>query len=332
VTPRIEYLEELEKRIKTLVPEIRMTIAHGQMTPSDLEDRMQAFYDGQYDLLLATAIIESGLDVPSANTMIIDHAEMFGLAQLYQLRGRVGRGKVRAYAYLTLPPRKTLTGTAQKRLEVMSQLDTLGAGFTLASHDMDIRGFGNLLGEEQSGHVREVGIELYQQMLEETIEHLKAGDDHTEAADDWSPTINLGASILIPESYVEALDLRMQLYRRLANLHSDEAIESFAAELIDRFGPLPDEVKQLIAVLHLKKCCKEAGIERIDTGPKGAIISFRGNAFVRPDALLTHITQHPANYKIRADQKLIYIGNWKNAKQQFQQINNAVQAIAQLAA
>lgn len=335
VTPRIEYLEELEKTIRTLVPDLRLCTAHGQMPASTLEERMQDFYDGKYDVLISTAIVESGLDVPSANTIIIDHAEMFGLAQLYQLRGRVGRGKTRAYAYLTLPARKKLTDTAMKRLEVMSQLDTLGAGFTLASHDMDIRGFGNLLGEEQSGHVREVGVELYQHMLEETIEQLKNGDmdaDTLTSSDDWSPTINLGSTMLIPESYVDALDIRMQLYRRLANLETKEEIESFAAELIDRFGPLPKEVQQLIKTLHIKRLCKASGIERIDTGPKGAVISFRENAFKKPDALLRYITQHPKAYKIRADQKLVYMGSWRNADQQITQVSEAVATIAELAA
>jgi transcription-repair coupling factor (superfamily II helicase) len=333
VTPRVQYIDELQQKIKALVPDIRIAVAHGQMPATALEDVMNDFYDGKYDLLLATTIIESGLDVPSANTIIIDHAELFGLAQLYQLRGRVGRGKVRAYAYLTLPPKKTLTGTAYKRLEVMSQLDTLGAGFTLASHDMDIRGFGNLLGEEQSGHVREVGVELYQHMLEEAIERLKAGDDSDDlefSKDDWSPSINLGSSVLIPDHYVEALDIRMQLYRRLAGLQSDAEIESFAAELIDRFGPLPAEVTQLIKVLHLKRLCKQAGIERIDTGPKGAVFSFRSNAFAKPEALLRYITQQPKRYKIRADQKLVFMGSWRSPQQQFDEINAAAESIAQL--
>lgn len=333
VTPRIDYLDDLRTRLKELVPELKIAVANGQMAATELEDIIQAFYDGKYDLLLSTAIVESGLDVPSANTIIIDHAEMFGLAQLYQLRGRVGRGKTRAYAYLTIPSNKKLTDMAMKRLEVMSQLDALGAGFTLASHDMDIRGFGNLLGEEQSGHVREVGIELYQHMLEETIAQLKSGEAIDDAhSHDWSPTINLGGSLLIPESYVEALDLRMQLYRRLAQLDSEEAIESFAAELIDRFGPLPEEVKQLVKVLHIKRLCKACGIERIDTGPKGAVISFRGNAFAKPEALLRHITQHPKQFKIRQDQKLVYMGNWNNPQQQFQRINQAIESIASLAA
>jgi transcription-repair coupling factor (superfamily II helicase) len=306
VTPRIEYIDGLQQMLRDLVPDLRVLVAHGQMPARELEDKMQAFYDGQADILLATTIIESGLDVQNANTLIIDNAQLFGLAQLYQLRGRVGRGKVRAYAYLTLPPNKKITDGARKRLEVMSQLDTLGAGFTLASHDMDIRGFGNLLGEEQSGHVREVGIELYQTMLEDTIRQLRSGEEERSEQDsDWSPTINLGATVLIPESYVEALDVRMQLYRRLATLQEDAELDAFAAELIDRFGTLPDEVALLLQVMQLKIRCKKAGIERIDSGPKAAIVSFRHNHFANPEALLRHIMQQNGRMRIRADQKLM---------------------------
>lgn len=334
VTPRIKYMAELKAKLSELVPEIKIAAAHGQMTPSELDNIMNEFYDGKYDLLLSTAIIESGLDVPTANTMIIDHAEMFGLAQLYQLRGRVGRGKTRAYAYFTLPHRKTLTATAVKRLEVMQTLDSLGAGFILASHDMDIRGFGNLLGEEQSGHVREVGVELYQTMLEDMIAQLKAGTniDDEQSPDDWSPQINLGSSVLIPESYVDDLDLRLSLYRRLAKLVTQEEIESFAAELIDRFGPLPEEITHLLEVLRIKQLCKQAGVERIDTGPKGAIFTFKNNCFAKPEALLQYIASHPKRFKVRQDQKLVVMGSWKSAHERFQNINESVEVMVKLAA
>lgn len=332
VTPRIQYMDELKAKITTLVPEIRICAAHGQMPAAQLDALMNDFYDGKYDLLLSTAIIESGLDVPSANTMIIDHAEMFGLAQLYQLRGRVGRGKIRAYCYFTLPARKTLTPTATKRLDVMQQLDTLGAGFQLASHDMDIRGFGNLLGEEQSGHVREVGIELYQHMLEDMIQQMRSGSSDTdEQTQDWSPQINLGTSVLIPVDYVEDLDLRISLYRRLSRVDTQEEIDSFMAELVDRFGPLPAEVDHLIQVLRIKQLCKLAGIDRLDTGPKGAVISFRGNRFAAPEALLSHIAQYPKLLKIRPDQKLVYTDHWRGEKDRFHKIHQVVEAIAKLA-
>src|SRR5438045_6981877 len=203
-----------------------------------LEDIMSAFYDGKYDVLLSTTIIESGLDIPSANTLIVHRADMFGLSQLYQLRGRVGRAKVRAFALFTLPERK-ITPQAERRLKVLQSLDTLGAGFQLASHDLDIRGAGNLLGEEQSGHIKEVGFELYQQMLEEAVLSLKAGVT-APVADRWSPQITVGTPVLIPEDYVADLSVRLGLYRRLADIEDEQEIEAFGAELVDRVGKLPE--------------------------------------------------------------------------------------------
>src|SRR5258706_767051 len=215
VCPRIENLAEAKEFLDKNVPEARVAVAHGQMPPTVLEDVMSAFYDGKYDVLLSTSIVESGLDIPTANTLIVHRADMFGLAQLYQLRGRVGRAKARAYALFTVPADKVLTPQAERRLKVLQSLDTLGAGFQLASHDLDIRGAGNLLGEEQSGHIKEVGYELYQQMLEEAVSSLKDG---AELADDgsWSPQITLGMPVMIPEPYVPALQLFMTLYPRLA--------------------------------------------------------------------------------------------------------------------
>ncbi len=307
VTPRIKYMADLRRKLEELVPEVKICAAHGQMSPTELDKTMNDFYDGKYDVLLSTAIIESGIDIPTANTMIIDHSEMLGLAQLYQLRGRVGRSKTRAYAYLTLPHGKTITREAERRLEVMQQLDSLGAGFQLASHDMDIRGFGNLLGEEQSGHIREVGIELYQTMLEEAVADLKRkrmpGEDLPEQG--WSPQLNLGMSVLIPESYIEDLPLRLSLYRRAAGLDSQEDLDSFAAELTDRFGNYPIEVEHLLAVLSIKLTAKRAGISRMDAGPKGIVLAFRDAKFAAPEALIGHIAKHHQRIKLRADQTLL---------------------------
>lgn len=307
VTPRVKYMAELHQKLTELVPEVKIATAHGQMGAMALDKIMNEFYDGKYDVLLSTTIIESGIDIPTANTMIIDRADMFGLSQLYQLRGRVGRSKTRAYAYLTLPHGKKLTHESERRLEVMQQLDTLGAGFQLASHDMDIRGFGNLLGEEQSGHIKEVGIELYQAMLEEAIADMKAkkkivGDEETPES--WSPQINLGMSVLIPESYIEDLSLRLSLYRRAAGLTSDAELEAFGAELVDRFGPMPTEVEHLLSTLRLKLLCKTASIVRLDVGPKGVVLAFRNNTFANPPALIAHIAKHTARIKLRPDQTL----------------------------
>src|SRR5688500_1425626 len=225
VVPRIADIPAIEDYLRDEVPEVKMVVAHGQMSPTQVEERMSAFYDRKYDLLLSTTIVESGLDIPSANTLIVHRADRFGLAQLYQLRGRVGRSKTRAYAYLTTPPERALTEGADKRLQVLANLDSLGAGFQLASHDLDIRGAGNLLGDEQSGHIKEVGFELYQSMLEEAILELKSGAG--ERREEFTPQINVEAPVLIPEAYVPDLDLRMGLYRRLGELEDRQEVEAF---------------------------------------------------------------------------------------------------------
>ncbi|MDA5193637.1 transcription-repair coupling factor [Govanella unica] len=313
VVPRISDLDEVMAFIRETVPEVKIAIAHGQMAPSAMDEVMNAFYDGQFDVLLSTTIVESGLDIPTANTLIVHRADMFGLAQLYQLRGRVGRSKTRAYAYMTLPQGKLLTANAEKRLQVLQTLDTLGAGFTLASHDLDIRGAGNLLGDEQSGHIREVGLELYQQMLEEAVAEARAGGLETEFEGHWSPQIALGATVLLPESYVGDLNVRMSLYRRLADLTSREEIDAFAAELIDRFGPLPDEVKQLLVIIEIKGFCRQAGIEKIEAGPRGATVTFRKGQFANPLGLVDMLSRERGTAKLKPDQRLVIIRDWPSA-------------------
>ena len=348
VTPRIKDIGDLKAQLVELVPNARICVAHGQMPATDLDTIMNDFYDGKYDILLSTAIIESGLDIPTANTIIIHNAHLFGLSQLYQMRGRVGRGKTRAYAYFLLPHHRTLTKNATRRLEVMQTLDTLGAGFTLASHDMDIRGFGNLVGEEQSGHIKEVGIELYQQMLEDAVAALKneavilskakdlppsAGDSSAMPQNDnmdWSPQINLGISVLIPETYVNDLQLRLGLYRRVADMNDEADINSFAAELTDRFGEMPEEVRHLISILSLKILCRTANIERLDCGPKGAVISFRNNLFAKPEALLAHVDRHPRTLKVRPDQKLVFTHEWKGDADKITAVKKVVETIGSL--
>ncbi len=313
VVPRISDLPEIEEFLKEQLPELSYVIANGQMAAGELDDRMNAFYDGKYDILLATTIVESGLDIPTANTMVVHRADMFGLAQLYQIRGRVGRSKTRAYAYLTTKPRAKLTTTAEKRLRVLGSLDTLGAGFTLASQDLDIRGAGNLLGEEQSGQMRDVGYELYQSMLEEAIAKIKAGEmDGLAVADDqWAPQINLGVPVLIPEKYVPDLDVRLGLYRRLSSLSTKVELEGFAAELIDRFGKLPREVNTLMLVVRIKAMCKRAGISKLDGGPKGATIQFHNDKFASPEGLVKFIQNQNGLAKVR-DNKIVVRRDWKN--------------------
>jgi transcription-repair coupling factor (superfamily II helicase) len=317
VCPRIEQLDEAAAFLRTQVPEAKFVIAHGQMPAGELEDKMAAFYDGKYDILASTSIVESGLDIPRANTLIVQRADMFGLAQLYQLRGRVGRAKTRAFALFTVPATHKITAQAEKRLKVLQSLDTLGAGFQLASHDLDIRGAGNLLGEEQSGHIKEVGYELYQQMLQEAIEQLKAGiEAPTEEA--WSPSITIGTPVTIPENYVQDLQLRLTLYRRLSTLESDEEIETFGAELIDRFGPLPDEVKQLLKLVSIKALCRRAHVEKVEAGPKGVIIGFRENSFANPQGLVRFVAEQGSEAKVRPDMRIVFIRDFELPEQRLE--------------
>jgi transcription-repair coupling factor (superfamily II helicase) len=330
VCPRIADMADVERQLHELVPEVRIVAAHGQLSPTDLDERMTAFYDGQFDVLLATNIIESGLDIPTANTMIVHRADMFGLAQLYQIRGRIGRSKTRAYAYLTYDGQIKLNKQAQKRLEVIEMLDTLGSGFQLASHDMDIRGAGNLLGEQQHGHVREVGVELYQQMLEDAVAAARNGAGVAAAQlDAWTPNINLGTSILIPETYVEDLTLRLGLYRRVADLTERAEIDSFAAEMIDRFGPLPPEVVNLLDVIDIKKLCRTAGIDRLDAGPKGALIGFRNDDPPQPRAkLFGWLTDKKGAVKLRPDQRLVVVRDWTDMNARVQGVRNLLSELA----
>ena len=309
VCPRLNDLPDIEKFLREQVPEIKYVVGHGQMTPTQLEDVMSAFYDGSYDVLVSTTIVESGIDIPTANTLIVHRADMFGLAQLHQIRGRIGRSKARAFAYLTTDPKRPLSLSAEKRLQVLQSLDNLGAGFQLASHDLDQRGGGNLLGDEQSGHIREVGVELYQQMLEDAVASLReAGEEIVDRG--WSPAINVGAAVLIPENYVPDLNVRLNLYRRLSDAENNESREALAAELIDRFGPLPDEAKQLLRIVGIKANCKIACIERIDAGPKGAVLTLRNNTFPNPMGLVGLIQKNHAFWKIRPDQKIVVMGDW----------------------
>ncbi len=330
VVPRIKDLEELEPKLKALLPEIKLVSAHGRLKPDDLDDIMTDFYEGKFDVLLSTTIVESGLDVPTANTLIIYRADMFGLAQLYQLRGRVGRGKIRAYAYMMLP-KKSLTKGAEKRLEVLQKLDTLGAGFTLASYDMDIRGFGNLLGDEQSGNIKEVGVELYQTMLQEAIDKIKVSNDNTKKAEEqevFMVKLNLGVSVLIPETYITDAELRMGLYRRLGNLENEVEIESFATELVDRFGNLPQEVENLLDTLKIKLTCKKLGIEKLDVGEKGASMQFRNNAFSNPDTLINLISKDPLKYKIKDGTKFVIANrNWSDLKVRVSELKKSLNEI-----
>ncbi|GAA3271210.1 hypothetical protein GCM10020258_46020 [Sphingomonas yabuuchiae] len=313
VTPRVADLPDIEEYLRKEVPEVRYVVAHGQMSATEVEERMSAFYDRKFEVLVSTTIIESGIDIPSANTMIVNRADRFGLAQLYQLRGRVGRSKTRAYAYMVTPPERMMTEAAEKRLKVLSDLDSLGAGFQLASHDLDIRGAGNLLGDEQSGHIKEVGYELYQSMLEEAILEAKAGGAF-EKKRDFSPQITVDAPILIPDDYVPDLDLRMGLYRRLNDLEKNREVEEFAAEMIDRFGPLPEATDNLIQVIKIKLNAKTACIAKMDVGPRGVLVAFHDNRPPNVDGLFAYVERLGELAKLRPDGKLVLNRAWPDAK------------------
>ncbi len=330
VCPRIEDLAARKQFLDEHVPEIRCAVAHGQMPATELERIMTDFYDGKFDVLLSTTIVESGLDIPTANTLVVHRADRFGLAQLYQLRGRVGRSKTRAYALLTVPADKPITPQAERRLKVLQSLDQLGAGFELASHDLDIRGAGNLLGEEQSGHIREVGYELYQEMLEEAVMMLKAGVTEP-ASEKWSPQINIGAPVMIPDEYVPDLTVRLGLYRRLAELDDMNEIDQMAAEIVDRFGPMPDEVKTLLEIVAIKSLCRAANIAKFEAGAKGAVISFRDNRFENPEGLMTWIAKEGSTARVRPDQSLVILRGWDRMEPRIKGAKRLLETFAALA-
>jgi transcription-repair coupling factor (superfamily II helicase) len=337
VCPRIADLDGIIDRVRKLAPEVKVGMAHGGMPVAELEAAMADFYDGNFDVLVCTAIIESGLDLPRVNTMIVHRADMFGLSQLYQLRGRIGRSKLRGYAYFTLSPAHRVTAVARKRLEVIHRLDSLGAGFSLASHDMDIRGAGNLLGGEQSGHIREVGIELYQHMLEEAVAQARAAADGADGAAqapvaEWSPQISLGTAVLIPESYIEDLDVRLALYRRVARLEDRADIEEFIEELADRFGPAPEEVIHLLDIVAIKRLCRGAGVARIDAGPKGAVLNFRDDTAVDPGRLIAHVANPSHGLLLRPDNKLVVTRNWPAARQRLEGVQRVLAKLNEMTA
>lgn len=331
VCPRVSDQAKLKDELAKIVPEIKVAVANGQMPAKDLEDTMAAFYDRKVDMLLATNIIESGLDIPTANTLIVHRADMFGLSQLYQLRGRVGRSKVRGYAYFTVPANKTLQEAAERRLSVIQSLEGLGAGFQLASHDLDIRGAGNLLGDEQSGQIKEVGFELYNQMLEEAVQSLKSSGE-LDAVQDWTPQITIDAAALMPEAYIPDIDLRLKMYRRLAALENPEDIEGFAAELIDRFGKLPGETEHLLQIIAIKQLCKRAHVHKLDVGPKGVVLTFFENKFPRPDRLIQHIGRSKQTMRVRPDHKLVVLKPSKSPRERLKIARQTVDELSTLAA
>lgn len=303
VVPKIKDIEAITRQLDVIVPELKYKIAHGRMNPSAIDNIMNEFCDAKFDILVSTTIIESGIDIPIANTIIISGADKLGLSQIYQLRGRVGRRKERGYAYLLFSNKAKISKYSTRRLEILQNLNTLGAGFTIASHDMDLRGFGNLIGDEQSGHVKEVGSELYQEMLDEAIAELrKEGSDTLE----FTPKINLKIPILIPEIYIDDSSLRLAIYRRTGLLKNNDDIENFKLEMEDRFGPVPHEFLNLLKIVEIRNKCMELKIEALDSGPEGFVIKFNEN-FDISVKVMNFVQKYPRNAKIKPDNKLVYL-------------------------
>ncbi len=287
---RVQDIEKMAVDLAELVPEAKIGVAHGQMREGRLEKIMLSFYRQEFNVLLCTTIIENGVDIPTANTIIIHRADRFGLAQLHQLRGRVGRSRHRAYAYLFIPHVQTLTPDALRRLEAIESMGELGAGFTLATHDLEIRGAGNILGDEQSGQIREVGFELYNQMLKEAVELFAAGASKEDLLkpepDEFSPVINLHISTHLPDDYVPDVRQRLTLYKRIATLENKNDLSEMRAELMDRFGLLPESVVNLLSVMSLKQVCRRIKILKLEAGPKGGTIHFHPVPNVNPEGVI----------------------------------------------
>ncbi|PPR16207.1 MAG: Transcription-repair-coupling factor [Alphaproteobacteria bacterium MarineAlpha9_Bin3] len=327
IVPRIKDIKDLEDKISSLIDNATISSIHGRMTPNEIENTMMNFYEGKINILIATSIIENGLDIPNANTIFIHNADMFGLGQLYQLKGRVGRSDRRAYAYYLLSDNRDISLNAEKRLYAIQSLEGLGAGFSLAAHDLDIRGAGNLLGDEQSGQIKEVGVSLYQQLLNEAVLDLKG---KVKVKKDFSPQINLQAPALIPEDYILDLSIRLQTYRRLGNINNIKEFENFSIELIDRFGNIPKELNYLIKVMKIKLNCEESGILRIDSGINGATLEFINNGYIDPSSFMNWLEKSIYQLKIRNDQKLILHYKWNNIDERLDVIDALTNEIRSL--
>jgi transcription-repair coupling factor (superfamily II helicase) len=299
----VETIEKIAEQLASLVPEARVQFAHGQLRERDLERIMLDFYHRRCNVLVCTTIIETGIDVPNANTIVINRADKFGLAQLYQLRGRVGRSHHRAYAYLVVPPRKAITADAVKRLEAMEALEDLGVGFTLATHDMEIRGAGEILGDEQSGHIQEIGFGLYTDLLNRAVAALKAG--RTPNFEDASPgtEIELHVPALLPEDYLPDVHARLIQYKRIASVRDEDELEGLQEEMVDRFGELREPIHNLFRVTRLKLAAVRIGIKRLDFGRQGGVVEFLPRPNVEP-AKIVKLVQTGGHYRLDGQDKL----------------------------
>jgi transcription-repair coupling factor (superfamily II helicase) len=324
----VETIEKTAQAIRELVPEATVAVGHGQMRERELEQLMLDFYHRRFNVLVCTTIIESGIDVPTANTIIIDRADRFGLAQIHQLRGRVGRSHHRAYAYLITPPRKAMTADAVKRLEALESLEELGAGFTLATHDLEIRGAGELLGDEQSGQIQEIGYNLYMELLERAVAALKSGKPaDLERPVDAGPEVELHLPALIPEDYVPDVHLRLVLYKRVASTQTREELDELKVEMIDRFGPLPQHAQSLFRIAQIKLRAGELGIRKIDAGATSGYIIFEETNKIDSKRVLKLIQGKPKDYKLDGPLKLRFTHDARSEENLFTRIEMLVELL-----
>jgi len=325
----VDSIEKCAQELTELVPEARIGIAHGQMRERELEQVMQQFYHKQHNILVCSTIIETGIDVPSANTIIMDRADKLGLAQMHQLRGRVGRSHHQAYAYLLTPPKKAMTGDAEKRLEAIAAADDLGAGFVLASQDLEIRGAGELLGEDQSGNIHSIGFSLYMDMLDRAVKAIRNGKTpNMDQPFTLGADINLRLSALIPEDYLPDVHNRLTLYKRISSADSDDALDELQVEMIDRFGLLPEPAKNLFAVSRLKLKANALGIRKVDVGPTGGRFEFGSDTTVDPRRLITLIQKEPKRFKLEGGDKLRFIETLNKAETRIKAVNDLLSVLA----
>ncbi|NNJ64784.1 MAG: DEAD/DEAH box helicase, partial [Xanthomonadales bacterium] len=316
----VRSIERIAREVGEIVPNARLAVAHGQMRERELENVMLDFYRQRYNVLVCTTIIESGIDVPTANTIVINRADRFGLAQLHQLRGRVGRSHHRAYAYLVVPERRSMTPDARKRLEAIASLEELGAGFTLATHDLEIRGAGELLGAEQSGQINQVGFSLFSDMLARAVSALQNGKEpDLEQPIDRGIEVELHVPALIPETYLADVHARLTLYKRIASASDAAALRELQVEMIDRFGLLPPAVKNLFAVAGLRQAAGRIGVSKLDFGPQGGRVEFREKAAADPAALIALIRERPTDFRMDGPQKLRILLSEADAERRFRE-------------
>jgi len=326
---RVENIGRIASDLQKLVPEANIRIGHGQMPERELEQVMLDFYHRRFNVLLCTTIVESGIDVPTANTIIINRADRFGLAQLHQLRGRVGRSHHRAYAYLFAPPKTAMTPDAVKRLEAIDSLEDLGAGFTLATHDLEIRGAGELLGDTQSGQIQEIGFSLYTELLGRAVDSLKSGKEpDLDAPFDSGVDINLHVPALLPDDYIPDVHLRLMLYKRISAADNEEDLRELQIELIDRFGLLPDASKNLIRIASIKKTALALGVEKIDAADGGGYLIFAAESHIDPVALVQLVQNNSRRYRLQGSHRLQITDEWVDIEKRFGAIENLLQHLS----